>query len=265
MKKLLIVITIIAAAFCLVCCNAESIVRTGQNLQKMSTVNAGYADVILENSLEIVTAGLDEAIKNLGADPIKGNIDSETVEAAVGVITLAKESSATKESIEKILNQKARDVDQTQKKNYGNIKEIADDFLDDPEEVREDIKNYLNDLLGGLPEYGSKIDEAVNDANFEKIVTVVENIYPALDALQKISDTSYGHEGYVTYGDVIANAIYRDTMYNVISLVASGSSATTDDKMNVVDGLVNNLYALEVIYDVTFDVPRIAGNFVGNL
>jgi hypothetical protein len=266
MKKLLIVFTIVAVAFCLICCNAESIVKTGQNLQKVGKINAGYADDVLVEIMNDLTVVLDTyKEQHLGFDPVKGNMDNEEVQALVGTVIMARESSASQETISKILNKEADKVDQNSKRNFGNIKEIVDEFLDDPEKVRAEIKDYLKEALGGLPNYGEKIDEAVNNENFKKIVSVVENIYPAIDAFQSINDQSYGHDGYVTYGDVIANAIYRNTIYNVISLVSSGSSATTDDKMNVIDNIINNLYALEVIYNVTFDVPRIAGNFVGNL
>lgn len=265
MKRLFVVITIIAIAFCLVCCDAEKIANTGKNLSKIGNVNAGYADAILEELLDDVTVVLDYYLNNLGLDPIKGNMDPEKVEAIVGVINMAKESSASAEAIAKILDQEAKPVSQDSKRNI-QVKEVADEFLaSDPAETREELTTDLSELLGGIEGITDMIESALSDENFDKVKTVVNNIYPAIDALQSIIDQSLSHEGYVTYGDVIANTIFRNTVYSVVKLVANGSEATTEEKMNVVDTVINNLYALEVIYGVTFDVPQIAGNFVGNL
>ena len=271
MKKILIAVTVVVLAFCLVCCDAEKIAKAGKSLQKIGKVNAGYADKILVDLLEDVSGILDEYIDNhLGFEPLRGNMDTEVLAVMVGVVNMAKESSASAESITKILDQKATGVDQEKKRNL-QVQEIVDEFLEDPKAVRNEMEDYLTSLLGGMsPEIEDQIRESLSDEKIDKIATTVKNIYPAIGALQSVNDQQVNHvddngQGYVTYGDVIANAIFSNTVYNVITLVANGSSATTEEKMNVVDNVINNLYALEVIYGVTFDVPQIAGNFVNSL
>jgi hypothetical protein len=67
----------------------------------------------------------------------------------------------------------------------------------------------------------------------------------------------------MTYGDVIGRAVMYHTTQNLILLLTG--VGTENLKTEIINTVVSDLTALEVIYNVTFDAPQIAGNFIGNL
>jgi len=259
MKKTLFAITIIAVAFCLVCCDAESIVKTGKNLHDMRNVNKADATGYVELALKMTTGFIDLAItegtgSESGFKPQTGNMDEETLKALVGLVNMAKETTAPRESITSTLNKKAANVSAGQKINI-NIKQTVEEFLSNihDETFIANINAMVKTFSGIEVDIENKLDKV------EKIIT---NVEPAIDAVQSIINQSLQHDG-MTYGDVIARAVLFNTTKNLIILLTG--TGTEGMKMNIINNLLSSLTALEVIYGVTFDAPGIAGNFVETL
>jgi len=261
MKKTLIIITLIVVAFSLICCDADSIVKAGENLMKIRNVNGANVNTAVELALNFATASIDGLIGDTGSgfDPVIGNMTEEQLKALIGLVNVAKETTVPDETITSMLNKKAAPVAQGDKLNI-QIKETIDNFLTNVhnEQFIDSMKQMLKNLV---PEKETQIADIFTN-QLSKVEKIVRSIEPAIDALQSINDQSYNHDG-MTYGDVIGRAVMYHTTQNLILLLTG--VGTENLKTEIINTVVSDLTALEVIYNVTFDAPQIAGNFIGNL
>ena len=258
MKRILIVLMITAVAFGLVCCDAESIAKAGKSLHDIRNVNKADVTGIAKESLQLATGYIKTLIDEERITPAAGDMEPNDLKMLVGLVNQVKETTAPTEVITNFLNQTA--IENPGEKIYVNIKKTVDDFLSNIE--REDFQESVIKMVETFSEgMGDKAKEALQN-QLSRVVTIVRSIEPAVDAVQSIIDQAYNHVG-MTYGDIIARATLFDiTKELTVLLTGSGNENT---KMDIVNKFVSYLGALEVIYNVTFDVPQIAANFVGNL
>ena len=78
-----------------------------------------------------------------------------------------------------------------------------------------------------------------------------------------INDQSCSHDG-MSYADIIAKAIIYRITSEVIMLLVGLVPSREDFTINIANDLVSYLSILEIVYDVTFDIPEIAGRFIEN-
>ena len=261
MKKLIVIIIIIASLFCLVCCDADSIVKAGEKMHDVRSVNNGYADDVLEVFLEFAMDIIDAMIEESpnGYRPNVGDMPEDSLNSLVEIIKRASESAMSREEIVKILSKVAVDIPKSKKINL-HIDEVLNKFI----EKQTDILEMAEQLEAILPDSEQKkeINRILKD-QVSKVVTLAKNIQPAIDAVQAINDQSYEREG-MTYADVIAKAILYRVTYDLVGLVGSIVPSIDNFTIKIANELVNYLTVLEIMYDVSFDVPEIAGRFIEN-
>jgi hypothetical protein len=258
MKKLLLIVTLIAVAFSFICCDADSIVKTGQKLQKMRDVNKADSASAADDYLGFTVFVVDAMIKDDSFDPVKGNMPQDDLKVIVGLINEAKETSASPDQLSSIINQKAVDVSQDKKTNL-EIKETIGNFISNAHDPT--FQKAMKSMMKKMVSHEDEVDKLFAE-NLDKVETYARCIEPAVDALQAINDISYAHDG-MTYGDVIAKAILHNMTEDFVLLVTG--TGTEHLKTEIINSSLNNLSALEVIYGVTFDAPRIAGNIIDTL
>lgn len=259
MKKLIVIITIIASLFCLVCCDADSIVKAGEKMHDMRSVNNGYADDVLEVLIEFALNIIDTMIEESpnGYRPYVGDMPEESLDSLVEIIKRASESAMPREEIVKTLSKVAVNVPKSRKVNL-HIDEVLNRFI----EKQSDILEMAEQLQAILPDSEKEINRILKD-QVSKVVTLAKNIQPAIEAVQAINDQSYEREG-MTYADVIAKAILYRVTYDLVGLVGSIVPSIDNFTIKIANELVNYLTVLEIMYDVSFDVPEIAGRFIEN-
>lgn len=259
MKKLLISIILIASVFCLICCDADSIVKAGEKMHDMRSVNSGYADAVMNLFIHVATSYIDELLyfKPEHYDPKIGNIEKIDLDVLVELVKRAKESSMPKEAIVTEFSKIVYDVPKSEKHNL-HLEDVLNNFIKD----QSNITDLADQMKAIVPTMADKIDTMLT-TQLPKVVQIANNIQPAIHAVQMINDQSCSHDG-MSYADIIAKAILYRITYEVIMLLVGLVPSREDFTINIANDLVSYLSILEIVYDVTFDIPEIAGRFVEN-
>ena len=259
MKKLLISIILIASVFCLVCCDADSIVKAGEKMHDMRNVNSGYADDVMNLIIHVATSYIDGLLyfRPEHYDPKIGNIDKNDLDILVEIVKKAKESAMPKEEIVAAFSKIVYDVPKSEKHNL-HLEDVLNNFIKD----QSNINDLADQMKAIVPTMADKIDTMLT-TQLPKVVQIANNIQPVIHAVQMINDQSCSHDG-MSYADIIAKAILYRITSELITLLVGIVPSHEDFTINIANDLVSYLAILEIVYNVTFDIPEVAGRFVEN-
>lgn len=256
MKKTLFIFMTICLAFTLVCCDAESIAKTGAKLSKLKETSAGYASsVLVENLGKTIETAMEDSVP--GENDVATVLEPETLEKVSNAILAASESTAGRAELKKLFGKKLNNGYHslfTERpdvygllNNIDNLKnqvvDMVDSYYDDHEsQDYQQVKNYI--------------------ANTDKFPELVMKLTPAVDAIQSSLSQQYDR-AYMSYGDYIAESLYIRTMAGsaINIILAEDKKAQLIEELS---NLTNSIKVLEIIYDVSFDFPQLAANFLAD-
>lgn len=256
MKKTLFIFITICLAFTLVCCDAESIVKTGTGLQKVKGYSAGYAGAAAAGNL---SSAMEEAVRP--AEQMNGPInvlDAEKISKVSNAIITASETSAGTTAIAETMNKK---LDHEFNSLFASIGRInIRDAISEVEDFAGKVDDYAKETLGEDSEKYNTLHSFLTD-NLAKVNKVIENAMPAIDAIQSMLN-QIADRSFVSYGDYVAESIFMHVLNSAASII--GAADTKAALIEYGDIIAGDIKVLEIIYNVSFNFPQLASNFLAD-